>query len=98
MLPGVLLHVIESTRPIDRALHGRTDGEAHVDQVGDLAVFAIEYLEHTRRTNRASVERLTTGRRIEGCLIEQQLQTPVAWLARDDARTEKCAVWLRSEE
>ena len=69
MLPGVLLHVIETPRPVDAAEHVRAAGAA-VDDMNDFVAF-VAHIQHIRVADFAQVVRLASRRRIESRAIQQ---------------------------
>ena len=69
VLSGVLLHVIEPPRPIDRTVHG-TGCDAAVKDVEDSPSSCSTDVEDPGSAERAGVERLTAGGRIESGAIE----------------------------
>ena len=76
MLAGVLLHVVEPARPVDRTLdavprHGR------IEQVRD-PVALIDDVDHRRRAEAPGVERLAAGGGVEGGAIEVDSSAVVA--------------------
>ena len=94
VLPGVLLHVIEPPRPVDRAVHrsarARLRPRAALDTMcSDLAVVLVHDVDDHADAiaERAGVERLTAGGGIEGGPIERTAGRPSrSSTARDDAR------------
>src|SRR5262249_3527995 len=70
MLPGVLLHVIEASSPVDRAL-GVVGGYRGSDAVRN-AVFLVLYFDDGHTVDRSEVEGLPAGCRIEGRAVEVQ--------------------------
>jgi hypothetical protein len=59
MLAGVLLHVIETPRPIDGPAN-RPRRQIAVDYVEDRSAVPIDDVDDPRISERADVERLTT--------------------------------------
>ncbi|MFN7980251.1 MAG: hypothetical protein U0Q11_00160 [Vicinamibacterales bacterium] len=71
MLTGVLLHVIESADPGDIAAYRRSESRRRTgDDVHDVALVVIEDVDDRRIAERAHVERLSAGGRIERRAIE----------------------------
>ena len=85
MLPGVLLHVIESPRPGNLAVHGLPDADVRGQPRHDVqhpAVVRIDDVDDPDRAaagdrQRSGVEGLTAGGGIEGGLIEPHGGTAV---------------------
>ena len=77
MLSRMLLHVIEAPVPIDVPAHARVRLELAIDQMADSAVFLVEHIENHCLADRAGVEGLAAGRRVEGCAIEDDLPAVV---------------------
>ena len=71
MLAGVLLHVVEAARPIDKTFYFNAF-EPAVNNVNDL-LLAVAYLQNLRITNLSEVVRLTARSRIKNRLIEDCL-------------------------
>src|SRR5688572_21269159 len=69
----MLLHVIESARPVHVPTHTRVGLELPIDKVTDGTVFLIEDVEYIGLTDHAGVEGLAAGRRIERRPIEYDL-------------------------
>ncbi len=76
VLPGVLLHVIETPRPVDLAGHRRAVRERRRQHVDDF-VSVIDGVDDIRPAEPASVERLAAGRGVEGSPIERDGRAPV---------------------
>ena len=81
VLPRVLLHVIEPAIPVDVPAHPAILLELAIDDVRDVAVLAVEHVEHPGLADRAGVEGLAAGRRIERRAIEHELP-PIVLCAR----------------
>ena len=77
MLTGVLLHVIEPAGPVDDAVH-RVVRERRVQHVQDVAVLLVDDVDDAGAAQRAGVERLPAGGRIEGGAIEDHAR-PAVW-------------------
>ena len=88
MLAGMLLHVIEPAAPVDLSDDRRPGRNRTIDNVHNLAVVAIDYVAHDRVAQRAEVERLTAGRRIERGLIQHDVIPIVASIGTDDSAFE----------
>ena len=71
MLAGVLLHVIESPRPVDGAADTRAGVDRAIRQMDDL-ILLVDDIDDTCSAERARVERLAARRGIERGLIEAQ--------------------------
>ena len=59
MLPRVLLHVIEASRPINATIHPRTRGHFHVHDVPNI-VSVIAHVQYVRLTQPTQVVRLSS--------------------------------------
>ena len=68
MLSGVLLHVIESARPID-ATRDRTLAHGRVEQVGNALAF-VDHVADRGVAECAGVVRLAAGCRVESRMVE----------------------------
>ena len=73
VLTGVLLHMLEPSRPIDRAPR-RAELDWALDQVQNPAVVAIDHVDDASGTEDAGIERLATGGRIESGPIENDCE------------------------
>src|SRR5215469_10512870 len=71
VLAGVLLHVVEAARPIDKTFYFNAF-EPAVNNVNDF-LLAVAYLQNLRITNLSEVVRLTARSRIKGRLIQDCL-------------------------
>ena len=77
VLAGVLLHVLEAARPVDRARGTRSLAAAsRFDHVQDRAVVPIDDVDDARAAERAGVERLAAGCRIERGAVEHDGRRP----------------------
>ena len=86
MLTGVLLHVVESPRPVDRAGHGAC--ERCGDQVEHAVLTVFDHVRHRYPTQRTGIVRLAAGRRIEGGAVEDHRQSVAMGLRREHGRVE----------
>ena len=70
VLPGVLLHVIEASRPVDAAIHVRIRRAA----VNDVKNFfsLISHVEHVRIADLPQIMRLPAGSRVKSRAVEKQ--------------------------
>ena len=90
VLAGVLLHVIEAPRPVDRGPLTPSPSRAPsraptLDDVHNRAVVSIDDVDDPRAAERAGVERLAAGRRIEGGAIEHDAGAAADVADVDDA-------------
>ena len=70
VLPGMLLHVIETPRPVDLAGDQRALRERRCQHVDDV-VAVVDGVDDFGRSEPAGVERLAAGRGVEGGAIER---------------------------
>src|SRR5439155_13689129 len=85
MLASVLLHVIEPPCPIDDAVNdipGPTS--LFIDDVHHIAGFIVVDLNHSRVAERAGVERLTAGCRIETGAVQAYRCSPSLLIDAND--------------
>ncbi len=65
VLPGVLLHVVESTRPVDGPVHARSDVERTIDEMHEPAILVIDHVDDGPSAEPPEIVRLPAGGRIE---------------------------------
>ena len=94
MLPGVLLHVIETARPVDGSGYGRAHLERPVHDVYDAHLVPVHHLEHAPAAERAGVVRLPARRGIERRGREHDLEVRSGGRARDHGRLALLAVGI----
>jgi hypothetical protein len=71
VLPGVLLHVIETARPVDTPHDARTGCQrATLDDVQHVAPLVVDDVHDARGVQRAGIERLPSGGRVEGGAVQ----------------------------
>jgi hypothetical protein len=87
VLPGVLLHVIETPPAVDRAAYGLAHFQPRVRDVIDFAVL-VEDIDDPRCAEHTRVERLAAGCRIEGGPIEPHAPSIVIGHSARDRRVE----------
>src|ERR1700731_1094413 len=94
VLPGVLLHMIETALPINRSLH-QTNCDRLVDNV-DHFIFFVENVPHTRVSKPSRIMRLTAGGGIK-CSAIQLYARQRSWLRA--FRIFRCggAFWLATQ-
>src|SRR5687768_21829 len=73
MLTRMLLHMVESARPVHVPPDARVGLELAIDKVADGAVFLLEDVEDVGVAERAGIEGLPARRRIERRAIENDL-------------------------
>src|SRR5205814_3453821 len=89
MLAGVLLHVIESARPVDCSVYGIADLErAVLHYVGDRPAVIVDNIDHAQPPQGPGVERLAARRGIEGRAIERDAKSIAGALDAGDGRFE----------
>jgi hypothetical protein len=87
MLPGVLLHVLESARPIDDTVHiAGFDPALHDMQDGTIV--SVDDIHDRRGSEPSCVERLSARCRVERRSIEDGGGAPVVHLDAQHARIE----------
>ena len=69
MLTRVLLHVFETTGPVDRAVN-RARPQLAFDDMQDYAIVPVNHIDDLRSPECAHIERLTARRGIERGAIE----------------------------
>src|SRR6185503_9106142 len=66
VLPGVLLHVVQSTRPVHTPVHNRTTRRRRtLDHVQHTIVTVVDALNHARSVERSGVAWLAASSRIK---------------------------------
>ncbi len=85
VLAGVLLQVIEASRPIDDPAHARANvGYCAREDVKHAFAFEVKALNDGRAVERAGVKGLTAARRVESGAVEDDGGAPVAGLGDAD--------------
>jgi hypothetical protein len=100
VLAGMLLHVLETPRPIDpsvdwsrsRWLRRTPFQSARFEHVDDRAVVSIHHVDDRRVSQAAGIERLPSRGRVERRPIEHHGGPPLVRLGSKDARVELCRV------
>ena len=72
VLAGVLLHVIEPPRPVDRPVHAAPDRDLAVEHVPHLTVVRLDDVDDERVAERPGVARLTAGERVERRRVQRR--------------------------
>src|SRR3990172_2169556 len=100
MLTRVLLHVVEAARPIDDAMHVRSNlnGIAVFDNVRHTAVAFVDDLDHSRAAKCADVAGLASGGGIETRAIQTHARMPASSLDAQDRCVELSAIWIEVVE
>ena len=102
VLARVLLHVVETASPVDRAAHRGPFRREAPPHMSDAAVFLIDDVDHPDLAQRSDVEGLPARRRIEGRAIELHAERRRAARRRtrraaENARVERGPVGVRCE-
>ena len=93
VLPGVLLHVIESSRPVDRAAQANR-GRRAIDDVQNPAVLAVHHVEHADVAEHPDIERLAAGSGVERGAIEHERGAAVVRHGIDEIGVELAQVGI----
>ena len=96
VLPGVLLHVVESPRPVDAAGHNTRDRSG--DHVKHAILVVFDDLCHRQSAQRAGVVRLAAGRRVKCAAVEDHRQAVAVGLHREHGRVELREIAIRIVE
>ena len=88
VLPGVLLHVIEPARPVDRPVHAAPDRDLAVEHVPHLTLIRLDDVDDERLAERPGVARLTAGERVERRRVERD-RGPTVQAGRPPSRARR---------
>ena len=88
VLARVLLHVVEPARPVDHAADRRPVVERRVQDMEETVFVVVDHLRYRNPAERAGIERLAAGCRVERGAIETTAGRPSNARRGDHSRVE----------